>query len=93
MSALSLRRRVHGHLLDEVRDVQFPSVTMLNRVEAAIVTREQLEEYIEALVERVEGTHYPSVALLNRIDATLERLEELERIEQVSRPRESVSYR
>ncbi len=81
MSAADLRERVTGSLLREIEEVQHPSVTMLNRVEATMENREDLADYIEVLVEKVEASRYPSIAMLNRLDGLLAQLEQAERRE------------
>jgi hypothetical protein len=81
MDAEALRQRVIKSLLAEITDVQFPSVTMMNRVESTLRTPEDLAEYAEALVEKIEASHYPSIPMLNRLDALLDRLEQMERSE------------
>jgi hypothetical protein len=79
MDAATLRKRLTQSLIDEINEVQFPSVTMMNRVESALATPEDLAEYAEALVEKAEATRYPSISLLNRLDGLLDQLEQLER--------------
>jgi hypothetical protein len=83
MNAAALRKRVTQSLLDEVNEVQFPSVTMMNRVESTLGTRDDLADYIEVLVEKVEATKYPSISMLNRVDGLLDQLEQAERREQL----------
>jgi len=39
----------------------------MNRIEASLATREQLEEYLGILVEKVEGLRFPSLQMLDRI--------------------------
>jgi hypothetical protein len=64
-----LRRKVADMLLDKMRDENFPSVTMMNRVEAVIgQDPDELSEYAEMLLEKVEATRYPSVEMLERLD-------------------------
>jgi len=55
-------------LLNTVRDVQYPSLEILDRIESNIATQEQLQEYLEILFERVETTQYPSRDLLDRLE-------------------------
>jgi hypothetical protein len=79
MNALQLRERLTRGLLGEIEQVQHPSVTMLNRLEASLTTREALADYTETLVKKVEATRFPSVSMLNRIDGLIARLEDIER--------------
>ena len=82
MEAATLRTRLTQSLLDDINEVQFPSVTMMNRVESALGTRDDLADYIEVLVEKVEATRYPSISMLNRLDGLLDQLDQAERREQ-----------
>lgn len=83
MDAAELRKRLTQSLLDDINDVQFPSVTMMNRVESALGARDDLAGYIEVLVEKVEASRYPSISMLNRLDGLLDQLEQVERREQL----------
>jgi hypothetical protein len=65
----SLRRRIADGLLDKIKDETYPSVTMMDRVEAVIAhDREALSEYAEVLLAKVEDSRFPSVEMLNRLD-------------------------
>jgi hypothetical protein len=75
VDASALRERITNSLLREVTEPNYPSVTMLNRVEAALVTEEDLANYVEVLVEKVESTRYPSTEMLNRLDRLIGQLE------------------
>lgn len=55
-------------LMSQVRDVQYPSSEIMDRLESNLATREQLEQYLELLLERVESCQYPSKQLLDRLD-------------------------
>jgi len=81
MNATALRKRVTEGLIREIDEVQFPSVTMLNRVEPELATRDDLATYAETLVKKVEATRYPSISLLNRLDSLFDRLDQLEQLE------------
>jgi hypothetical protein len=85
MDAPALRERLTNSLLRDVQERDYPSVTMLDRVEEALATREQLAEYTEVLLEKIEGTPYPGIPLLDRVNGLLVRLEELERAEEQAR--------
>jgi hypothetical protein len=82
MSAAELHERITRSLVDEIKQLHYPSVTMLNRVEETLYSRHALADYTESLIEKVETTRFPSIALLNRIDGLLDRLEQVERDEQ-----------
>src|SRR3954452_9953598 len=81
MSAAELRERITKSMLDEINQVQYPSVTMLDRAEATLASADALADYAEALVKKIEATRFPSIALLNRLDAVLVRLERVEQQE------------
>ena len=83
MDAAGLRKRLTQNLLDEINDVQFPSVTMMNRVESTFATQEDLADYIEVLVKKVEATRFPSIPMLNRLDGLLDQLDQVEQQEQL----------
>ena len=82
-SAATLRKRLMDSLLAEIEEVQFPSVTMMNRIESALGTPDDLAEYTEVLVKKVEATRFPSISMLNRIDGLLDNLESMERRQQL----------
>jgi hypothetical protein len=81
MTATALRERITRRLLDEINEVQFPSVTMLDRVEQELTSADDLSAYVEVLMKKIEATRYPSLPLLNRLDGLLSQLERLERQE------------
>lgn len=81
-SANDLRKRITRSLLDEIREVQYPSTTMLDRVEPALADPDDLSDYVEVLVEKVESSQFPSISLLNRLEGLLTRLEQLEQQQQ-----------
>jgi hypothetical protein len=80
-TAKEVRKRITQRLLDEIREVQYPSTTMLDRVEAALGPQE-LSDYVEVLVEKVEATQFPSISLLDRLDGLLSQLEQQEQQQQ-----------
>jgi hypothetical protein len=66
--ATSSARETDGELLfDKVREDQYPSGELLDRIEGALATREQAEEYLRLLVSKIEASRYPSHQLLDRI--------------------------
>jgi hypothetical protein len=82
MDSTALRKRLTQGLLGEIEEVQFPSVTMMNRVESTLTSADALADYAEVLVKKVEVTRYPSISLLNRLDGLLDQLEQAERRQQ-----------
>jgi hypothetical protein len=63
-----LRDRYLEVLLERISEDQYPSGELMDRVEAAITTREQLETYVAVLIEKADETWYPSKAMLDRIN-------------------------
>jgi hypothetical protein len=84
MNATALRKRVTRSLLNDIEDVQYPSVTMMNRVEA-VLEQDDLANYAEVLVKKIEASQYPSISLLNRLDGLLGQLERAERSQREQR--------
>ncbi len=62
------QNRYFETLMDQVREVQYPSVEILDRIERTLESRDQLEEYLGILFERVESCQYPSKQLLDRLE-------------------------
>jgi hypothetical protein len=79
MDATALRKRIIHKLLEDIEEVQFPSPTMMDRVEPTLATPDDLADYAEVLVKKVEATRYPSISMLNRLDGLISQLEQAER--------------
>jgi hypothetical protein len=62
-----LQERYVDLLLDRISACDYPSTTMLDRAERAVLTRAQAENYVEALLRTVEHDDYPSPQMLDRI--------------------------
>ena len=67
-SDTGMHERFLEALMNTVREVQYPSLEILDRIEGNITTPEQLQEYLEILFERVVSTQYPSRELLDRLE-------------------------
>jgi len=89
MDAAALRKRITDKLVGDVEEAMYPSATMLNRVESALATPDDVAEYAETLVKKVEETRFPSTDMLNRLDGLVTRLEALERQQQQRRQLEA----
>ena len=68
MATTSARERYVELLFDKVREDRYPSGDLLDRIEAAVTTREHAAEYLDLLIDKVESTRYPSHQLLDRIE-------------------------
>src|SRR5437763_8729882 len=75
MDGSAMRQRMLEMQIRQIEDERFPSVAMMNQVEGAIQTREQLEEYAQILLEKFESTRFPSLAMCNRMEAIAAKLE------------------
>ena len=74
MATTSARETYVELLFDKVREDQYPSGELLDRIEAALATRAHAEEYLEILVGKVEDSRYPSHQLLDRIERVARRI-------------------
>ena len=71
--ATPTQQRYIDMLMERVRVDRYPSSHLMDRIEAAIWTSEQLHDYTELLVQKTEETWYPSLQMLNRIQRLLAR--------------------
>lgn len=78
MQAAALRKRITDKLLGDIEEAMYPSVTMLNRVEAVLPTPADVAGYAETPVKKVEETRFPNTEMLNRLDGLATRLETFE---------------
>jgi hypothetical protein len=73
--ATTSARDVYVELLfDKVREDQYPSGELLDRIESSLATRGHAQEYLQLLVEKVEDSRYPSHQLLDRIERLAQRI-------------------
>ena len=63
-----LQQRYYDILMERVRTDRYPSLQLLDRLEATIFSSEQMVEYVDMLLEKVDDSWYPSGQLLDRID-------------------------
>jgi len=85
LDAEEARRRYVEMLTDKVREDRFPSVTQLNRIEAAL-TPETAGEYFEMLMDKIASERYPSPTMLGRLEnvaAQLPRRAQLRQLEAI----------
>jgi hypothetical protein len=54
-------------VLDKIAEDRYPSGELMDRLEAAFTTREQVEGYLDVLLEKIERDHYPSKQMLDRV--------------------------
>lgn len=70
-----LRSRSMQILLDQVSGGRYPSVSMLDRIEAAVADRETANRYVSLLLETIEQDAYPSPTMLDRVLGLIDALE------------------
>lgn len=65
------QERYLAMLMERIRQDRYPSHHLMNRVEAAFWTSEQVAEYADLLLEKADEAWYPSGQLLDRIHRVL----------------------
>ena len=60
-------------LMHRVRNDKYPSLQLMDRIEAALATPDQVAAYTDMLIDKVDETWYPSGQMLDRIQRMLER--------------------
>lgn len=68
-----LQQHYFDILMHRVRNDRYPSHQMMDRIELALATPEQVSDYVSMLIEKVDETWYPSHQMLDRIQRILER--------------------
>jgi hypothetical protein len=63
----SPRDRYLDLLFERIREDAYPSGALLDRAEAALTRREQLDAYLDLLLEKADESWYPSHQMLDRI--------------------------
>lgn len=67
----SAQERYVMMLMERIRQARYPSHQLMDRVEAAFWTTEQVEEYVDLLLEKADESWYPSGQILSRIHRML----------------------
>jgi hypothetical protein len=65
------QERYLAMLMERIRQDRYPSHHLMDRVEAAFWTSEQIAEYLDLLLEKADESWYPSGQLLDRIHRVL----------------------
>jgi hypothetical protein len=60
-------------LMHRVRNDKYPSLQLMDRIEAALATPDQVAAYTDMLIDKVDETWYPSGQMLDRIQRLMER--------------------
>jgi hypothetical protein len=75
MASTDLRRAYMSMLMKQVTSCEFPSPTMLDRIEQAVRDRDSAEEYVQVLIDQVGDVRYPSPTMLDRLSGLLDQLD------------------
>jgi hypothetical protein len=67
------QERYLAMLMERIRQDRYPSHHLMDRVEAAFWTPEQITEYVELLLTKADEAWYPSGQILDRIHRILSR--------------------
>jgi hypothetical protein len=67
----STQERYLEALMERVRQDRYPSHQLLDRIEAALFTSDQVVAYCELLLEKIDEAWYPSGQLMNRMQRML----------------------
>jgi hypothetical protein len=67
----TLQQRYLDVLMERVRTDRYPSHQLLDRIEAALWSPEQVSDYVDLLIEKIDETWYPSGQMLNRVQRML----------------------
>jgi hypothetical protein len=58
-------------LMERVRTDRYPSHQLLDRIEAALWSPQQVIDYVDMLIEKIDESWYPSGQLLDRVQRML----------------------
>ncbi|MDX6658407.1 MAG: hypothetical protein QOH62_3200 [Solirubrobacteraceae bacterium] len=73
MARMTLQERYVEQLMERVREDRYPSHQLMDRIEAAFWTTDQIVEYVDLLLDKVDETWYPSLEMLDRIQRIMAR--------------------
>jgi hypothetical protein len=65
------QQRYLDFLMERVRTDRYPSSQLLDRIEMALWTAEQVHDYVDMLLEKLDETWYPSGQMMNRVQRML----------------------
>jgi hypothetical protein len=63
----STQQRYYDFLMKRVSTDRYPSLQLLDRIEAILWTPEQVTAYVDMLVDKLDESWYPSGQLMNRV--------------------------
>jgi hypothetical protein len=71
MADATAQERYFDGLMQRVREDRYPSPELLDRIEAAFWTTEQVVDYVDLLLEKMADSWYPSKQIMDRIQRLL----------------------
>ena len=71
MATTTTQQRYLNFLMERVRTDRYPSPQLMDRIEMALWSPEQVHEYVEMLLGKLDETWYPSGQMMNRIQRML----------------------
>jgi hypothetical protein len=54
-------------VLAKIEEDRYPSGELMDRLEAAFTSRDQVVNYLDVLLDKIEADHYPSKQMLDRV--------------------------
>jgi len=69
--ATTAQSRYVAMLMERIRQDRYPSHQLMDRVEAAFWTQDQIAQYVDLLLEKADEDWYPSKQILDRIHRLL----------------------
>jgi hypothetical protein len=58
-------------LMERIRNDRYPSAQLLDRIEQAFWTADQVADYVDMLLDKIDETWYPSGQMLDRVQRIL----------------------
>lgn len=71
MPDTTAQERYFDGLMERVREDRYPSHELLDRIEAAFWTSEQVVDYVDLLLAKMEESWYPSKQIMDRVQRLL----------------------
>jgi hypothetical protein len=65
------QQQLYDVLRERVSSDRYPSIDLLDRMEAVLYTPEQIIDYVNMLISKIDESWYPSKQLLDRVQRML----------------------
>lgn len=85
MASSDLRDGFQDALLARVRESRYPSIELMNRIEASLRDVDSARAYAQVLQEKIEADTYPSLQLVDRLSGLIDLIERAEAAQQAVR--------